>query len=189
MIDFAARSLTDARKYRDAYVASLHSRRDWLVAEMIARSADPEVLSHGALGLEPLWAWAKDLIDSEPSTLRLRTSQPANDLQPGPRPPWYDQSTQDPWLSDGLLWLIELLGVHLTSVVLDARPRGSWEVYQSPSESADYFQHRTMLFGAHPRPVDPAAMIHTSVIGHVLRGESWSERPTLSSLYEFIVGE
>ena len=97
--------------------------------------------------------------------------------------------TRDPWLSNGTLWLIELLGGHLASVVIDARPDAHWDVYQPPDQPDDYFQHRTMLAGVNPRPVDPAGMVHTSVVGHVLRGKPWREQPTLSSLYEFIVGE
>ena len=189
MIDFATWSETNARKYRDAYIASLPSRTAWLVAEVTAHSADADMLFRGAAGLGSLWAWATDVIDTGPSTLQLRTTQPADDLQPGVRPPWYDQSAEDPWLSDGTLWLIELLGVHLANVVVEARPAAHWDVYQAIDQPDDYFQQRTMLFGANPRPVDPAGMIHTSVIGHVLTEKPWREQPSLPSLYEFIVGE
>lgn len=188
MIDFATWSLTEAHQYRDAYVASLPSRAEWLAAEVIAHCIDAATLSQGPDGLDLLWAWATDLIDTGPSTLQLRTSQPADDLQPGIHPPWYDQSARDPWLSAGALWLIELLGTHLGHVVLDAKPRAHWDVYQNLDEPDDYFQQRTMLMGANRRPVDPAGMIHTSVMGHVRSGKPWREQPSLSSLYEFIVG-
>jgi hypothetical protein len=168
VIDFATWSVRDARMYRDAYVASLPSRTQWLLPEITAYGADCNMLSSGgASGLGALWAWAADVIDTGPSTLELRTSQPAGDLQSGARPPWYDQYRQDPWLSDGALWLIELLGVHLANVIVRAKPGAHWAVYQASDEPDDNFLHRTMLFGANPRPVDPAGMIHISVIGHV----------------------
>ena len=94
MIDFATWSIGDARKYRDAYVASLPSRKEWLVAEISACGDDADMLSRGVSGLGPLWAWATDLIDTAPSTLELRTPQPSDDRQPGPLPPWYDQSRE-----------------------------------------------------------------------------------------------
>ncbi len=189
MIDFAVLSFADAHQYRDEYVASLPRRTQWLVAEVTAHGIDDAMLLRGAEGLRPLWAWATVLIDNGPSTLQLRTSQPAGDLQPGVRPPWYDPSTRDPWLSDGALWLIELLGVHLADIVLDAKPGAHWQIYQNLDQPDDYFQHRTVVCGANSRPMDPAGMIHTSVIGHVLRGKPWTEQPSLTSLYEFIVGD
>lgn len=189
MIDFATWSILDAREYRDAYVASLPSRKEWLVAEISARGDDPDMLSRGVSGLGPLWAWATDLIDTAPKSFELRASQPSEDRQPGLLPPWYDQTKQDPLLSNGALWLIELLGGHLASVVIDARPAAHWVLYQAPGEADSYFQHRTLLFDANPRPMEPAAMVHTSVVGHVLGGKPWREQPTLSSLYEFIISE
>lgn len=183
MLDFASLNAAEADAYCDSYVRSLPSRRAWLAAEFAARPAGGHSTSSRTASLETVWEWATALIDTGPHTLRLATEQPGDDPQQGPRPPWYDQSAPDPYLSDGALWLIELLGVHLADALAAEKPEAHWAVYRSPERPDDYNQQRTMLFDAGPQPVDPAALIHTSVIGHVLRHKPWTAQATLASLY------
>jgi len=139
--------------------------------------------------LPQLWGWATSLIDSGPTSARLVTPQPSDDPQPGIRPPWHDQDSPNPFLSDGVLWLIELLGAHLATLTCLALPEAHWDVYRAHRRrSNDVFQHRTKLFGtSDPLGSDPSGMIYTAVIGHVYHRKPWSQRETLASLYDFML--
>lgn len=126
-------TLQAAKAYRDAYAAAVPVRERWLVDELLTRGQDPGMLSRPGR-LPELWAWATALIDTGPMSLRLLTSQPNDDPQPGFRPPWYDHDDLTPHLSDGALWLIDLLGVHLATLVMAAVPDTRWDVYWAPPE-------------------------------------------------------
>lgn len=184
MIDFGVWSRDEAKAYRDAYAAAIPLRERWLADELRAHGHDTMLLT-GPEQLLELWAWATSLIDAGPTTLGLLTQQPADDPQPGIRPPWYDQGQPDRFLSDGALWLIDLLGGHLATLVVEAAPQAHWDVYRAPRRTHDVDQHRTKLFGTRPMGVDPAGMIHTAVIGHLAHGKPWNEQQTLATLYTY----
>lgn len=184
MIDFGLWSFKQAKGYRDAYAASIPIRENWLADELHVRGHNPNMLA-GANRLPDLWAWATALIDTGPSTLRLRTPQPANDPQPGVRPPWHAQEEPSPFLSDGTLWLIELLGAHLATLIMAAVPEAHWDVYRAPGRKNDVDQHRTKLFGTRPLGVDPSGMVYGPVIGHVYHGKPWRDQQTLEGLYTY----
>lgn len=184
MIDFGVMPLTEANAYRDAYAAAIPVRERWLAEELRARGEDPGMLC-GPDRLPDLWSWATALIGTGPTTLRLLTQQPTDDPQPGTRPPWHAQDEPSPFLSDGALWLVELLGSHLATLVIAAVPDAHWDVYRAPRRKNDVNQHRTRLFGTRPLGIDPSSMVYGPVIGHVYHRRPWSEQQTLRSLYEY----
>lgn len=186
MIDFGTWPLREARQYCDQYAAAVPTREQWLATELAMTGGNPTWLE-GPDGLEHLWAWATRRIDTEgPTSLTLTTAQPEDDLQPGPRPPWHAQDKENPYLSDGVLWLVDLLGCHLARLVLDEVPDAHWDVYRAPSRRRDVKQHRTVLVDVGSDRSDPAQMVYGEVIGHVYHGKPW--RPdALGWLHTFLV--
>ena len=186
MIDFGTWPIGEARRYRDEYAAAVPLREDWLAEELTSTGGDRDWLS-GPEGLPSLWLWFTRRLDKEhPGGPVLHAMQPEKDPQPGDRPPWYVTSGMPTYVSDGALWLIELLGCHLATLVLDGLPGAHWDVYVVPKRRRDVDQHRTMLNGVGSRWSDPARMVYGEVIGHVLYGKPWA--PTaLSRMYEFTV--
>lgn len=185
MIDFSTWSLNDAKEYAQAYSSAVRLRDGWL-AEEVAATRGPLKAVQGPEGLQELWRWATRRIDKEgPATLTLATSLPGADPQAGPRPPWSSPDQPNPYLSDGLLWLIDALGCHLAAMAMDAEPDARWEVYRAPNRR-DVNQNRTMLAGVPGAPADPASMVYGQVIGHVVHGKAW-KRAALSELYHYLV--
>jgi hypothetical protein len=186
MIDFGLWSLKEAKAYRDAYAAAVPVRERWLADELRARGDDPGMLS-GPNRLPALWALATALIDTGPTSVRLQTPQPSDEPQPGIRPPWHDQDQPSPFFSDGALWLIELLGAHLATLISASAPEAHWDVYRAPRRKHDVDQHRTKLFGTRPAGVDPSRMVYGAVIGHVHHGKPWDQQETLETLYDYAI--
>lgn len=188
MIDFGSWTLAEARAYCAAYAAAAPARREWLTNELRARGQDTQVLA-GPAGLAELWAWATHLIDAGPTALRLLTAQPAADPQPGIRPPWHSQDEPSHRLSDGALWLVDLLGMHVAGLVLEACPSAHWDVFRGSGRVRDASHHRTKLFGAFPDGVDLSSNVYGSVIGHVVHGKPWRNQRSLEELYALTVEE
>lgn len=182
MIDFGSWTLGDARAYCAAYAQAVPIRCEWLADELRARGQDPNLLV-GPDGLPELWAWATRLFDTGPTTVELLTTQPASDPQPGVRPPWHSQEEPSHRLSDGALWLVDLLGVHIAALLLEACPDAHWDVFRSRGRIRDGSHHRTKLFGTYAAGVDLSSNIYGSVIGHVVHGKPWSKQRSLEELY------
>jgi hypothetical protein len=182
MIHFSTWTLEQARVYCAAYAAAVPFRGEWLGQELQARGQGRDLLA-GPEGLPELWAWATNLVDTGPMTLELLTPQPAGDPQPGVRPPWHSQDEPSELLSDGALWLIDLLGVHVAALLLEACPNAYWDVFRSTGRIPDGSQHKTKLFGTFTDGVDLASNVHGSVIGHVGYGKPWSKQRSLEGLY------
>ncbi len=184
MLDFDEMTLEDARAYCERYAAAVPVRERWLADELAARGEGAALLA-GRDQLPGLWTWACDMFDSGPTSLRLLVSQPVNDPQPGVRPPWYSQERPSPYFSDGALWLIELLGAHLATLLMADEPALYWDVYRVPKRLRDFNQHRIKLFGIWPDGVELAQMVYSSVIGRVHYGNPWSEERSLEDIFVY----
>ncbi len=179
MIDFGTwtRSLADA--YCRDYADAVPIRAAWLARELSAAGVDTVYRSEPA-SLDRVWAWLTGLIDREgPLAVELRTALPDDDTQAGERPPWWAPDRPNPYLSDGLLWLIEATGCLLATTVRHRFPASKWDVYTSPNRR-DANNNRTQLFGVPGGPAEPSRMVYGEVIGHVVHGEPW--RPDALSL-------
>lgn len=186
MIDFGIWPLREAKRYRDQYAAAVPLREQWLASELAMTGGNPAWLDRSE-GLADLWTWATRRIDTEgPTELVLATVQPDGDPQPGPRPPWHAQDKQNPYLSDGVLWLVDLLGCHLAALVLDELPDARWDLYRAPSRRRDVQQNRTVLVDVASGRSDPAQMVYGEVIDHVYHGEPW-RKDALGWLHTFLV--
>ncbi|WP_148616550.1 hypothetical protein [Nocardioides rubriscoriae] len=188
MIDFSELSLLEAQAYCDSYVASLPYRRLWLRNEIDATTNGRADMLSGVSTLPMLSSWSYDLIDKSRGQLSLATPQPVEDQQMGNRPPWYE--TQDGSLaaplSDGTLWLIDLLGVHLADLVTAAVPTAEWGVYVAPKRSRDINQHQTGLLGVAGGWASPWSMVYGQVISRIHYKRPWHEEG-LGRLYNSIL--
>lgn len=182
MIHFSTWTLEEARAYCAAYAAAVPYRCEWLANELDARGQDRDLLASPE-GLPELWEWATELIDTGPLTLELLVPQPAADPQPGVRPPWHSQDDPNQRLSDGALWLIDLLGMHLAALLLKNCPNAYWDVLQSTGPLHEGTHHKTKLFGTYADGVDLANNVYGAVIGHVLYGKPWTNQTSLAELY------
>lgn len=183
MIHFHEWTWVEAHIYSAKYAAAQPIRLSWLRRELEAQGYEPSAMVP-VEQLQALWDWATRQFDTP--NLTLMTSQPADDPQPGDRPPWYAQTT--PWvrMSDGALWLIELLGAHLADLVMARLPESRWGVYRVPARLNDMKQHSTVLFlSAEDAGVNPAQMVYGPVIGHLHHGRLWSDEHSLNDLYEY----
>lgn len=184
MIDFGELKRPQAEAYCRDYADAVPIRAAWLAGELSAAGVDTDDLSEPS-SLDRIWVWLTGLVDREgPLGVTLHTTLPNDDPQAGERPPWWVPDRPNPYLSDGLLWLVEAIGCHLATVARRSFPASTWGVYTSPNRR-DVNNHRTQLFGVPGGPAEPSRMVYGEVIGHVVHGEPW--RPdALSRLYAYL---
>lgn len=184
MIDFGTWKRPVAAAYCRHYAEAVPLRATWLAGEIAATGGTIDDLSEPS-SLDQVWAWLTDLVDREgPRSVTLRTALASDDPQLGDRPPWWAPDRPNPYLSDGLLWIIEAVGCHLATVAQHGFPESTWNVYTSANRR-DVNQHRTQLFGVPGGPAEPTRMVYGEVIGHVVHGEPW--RPdALSRLHAYL---
>lgn len=175
MIHFGDWSATQAADYCDKYSAAVPGRAEWLVREYETTGGTPALRGDQA-DLDHLWSWLRDRIASEGALgVSLATEPLADDPQAGPMPPWQDPEKPNPYLSGGLLWIVDALGCYLAALVAKVRPDAEWNVYRSPNQH-DFNQNRTQLFGVEGGgSVDPAGMVYTALIGPILNGKPWDD--------------
>lgn len=173
MIDFGILTKDQAKLYCKNYAAGVPLRANWLMTEVQATESNLSVMQDKA-NLDELWSWLHDriLIES-PTQLVLLTPLPEDDPQTGRRPPWASPDEPNPYLSDGLLWIIEAIGCHLAVLMKAQYPKIYWDIYEAPRSFKDVNQYRTMLYGAPVSPVDPARMVYGGVIDNVIHNNKW----------------
>ena len=189
MIDFSELSDDEAFAYRDAYAAAAPVRRRWLAAELRA-AGQPSSLLNGPGQLAALWHWYTSWFDEAGAlSLTLRTPQPADDPQPGARPPWYAQDDPKPLFSNGGLWLIDLVGVHWGLLAMDAIPGSEWmaSMYPGDKRGVDVNYRRTMIRRPGAGEFDPASMVYGITVSHFQRSGPWDRYGGLPGLYRHAI--
>lgn len=143
-------------------------------------------LEGSPVDLDPLWRWLKARIDDVgPANVALAVDLPADDPQLADAPPWQDPDNANPFLSNGLLWLLDGLGCYLAELTVAERPNVEWGVYRSANRR-DIFQNQTHLFGVEGGgSVDPAGMVYTAVIGYIINDKPW-DADGLNNLYRYM---
>ena len=185
MIDFGTWKVAAAREYCERYSQAAPGRAAWLAGEYRATGGAPELVGTSD-DLDPLWRWLRERISAEgANAVELKTDLPADDPHLGNRPPWHDPHTQNPYLSDGLMWIVEGMGCYLAELAAHVSPGAEWRVYRAPNRR-DFNQNRTMLFDVVGAPVDPSRMVYTAVIGPVIHNDQW-DGGALSNLYRYMV--
>lgn len=185
MIHFGGWSVAEAREYCEKYTGAVPGRSAWIRREYDVTGGVP-VLQGEPADLAHLWRWLKTRIDGVGADgIVLAADLPTDDPQLADAPPWQDHNTPNPYLSDGLLWLIDGLGCYLAELTARARPGVEWGVYRA-SNKRDINLNRTHLFGVEGGgSVDPAGMVYTAVIGVVANGKVWDD-DALTDLYRYM---